>query len=173
MAAKIIDKDVIKALKAFAEYFTVDEPFHDMKKTDYRKMGSYFKKLPSGCFVNPKTFKVDMYHARSEYLINKSEKLTDSGIISIGSFSGVNNYCGGVEGEVWAMRIDMNGIDKVASAKRIYDLAVSNEIIRSDAATSARIASEFEHLIIPTKSMKDKFKRYAQFHVERNFKLYA
>lgn len=170
---KKLDAKTEKALSVFVEYFSSDEPYNDMKKVDYRSLGKYFEMLPKSLFLSPKYIKGDKYHARSETNISKSYTLTESGIISIASLDGVESFTGG-GADVWAMRVDVKEVDKVLKANKLLKYAykkgirVSNDIFE-------RSISEDEHVIIPTKSMREKFNKYAKNGngLQTRVKLYA
>lgn len=71
-------KKQLKALKVFSEYIECEQPYRDMEKAVYKKLGEYYHDLPSDVFSVPPS--------RSLYHVSRPErtekKLTDSGIVS-------------------------------------------------------------------------------------------
>src|SRR5574344_2442794 len=67
-----------KALKAFYEYVSLDEPYKEMKRSRYKMLGELFQLLPEGVFkcVPNK----HLYHLSVR--CNELSHLTESGILS-------------------------------------------------------------------------------------------
>lgn len=141
-------KEQKKALKVFGEYISCEAPYTDMNKRTYKKLGEYYKQLPSTVFSVPKCN--SLYHVSNKG--KTSDKLTDSGIVSCTSPEGKgyisSEWCLR-EGDIWWRLRKRKAVD----ARKLYDVACEAGVLEECIWLRARVNNEDEY-ILPQEKVK-------------------
>ena len=141
-------KEQRKALEVFAEYISCDNPYESMSERTYKKLGKYYKQLPSSVFSIPKCN--SLYHVSNAG--RTSDKLTDSGIVSCTSPIGkgyiTSEWCLR-EGDIWWRLRKRKAVD----ARKLYDVACEAGLLEEQSWLRARVNNEDEY-ILPQEKVK-------------------
>lgn len=135
-------KKQIKALKAFTEYISCEQPYTDMKKTIYKNLGKYYKELPKSVFSTPPSR--NLYHTSRPN--RTADKLTDSGVVSCTTYSG-KKYIESEwllhSGDIWWRLKKRKAVD----AEKLYDVACDAGVLASCSWLEARVHNEDEYIL--------------------------
>ena len=141
-------KEQRKALEVFAEYISCDNPYENMSKRTYKKLGKYYKQLPSSIFSIPKCSY--LYH--TSHAERTPDKLTESGIVSCTSPKG-KDYISSEwflrEGDIWWRLRKRKAVD----ARKLYDVACEAGLLKEQSWLRARVNNEDEY-ILPQEKVK-------------------
>ena len=135
-------KEQKKALKVFGEYISCEIPYTDMNRTTYKKLGKYYKQLPSSVFSVPKCN--SLYHVSKPGKI--PDKLTDSGIVSCTSPEG-KDYISSEwclqEGDIWWRLRKRKAVD----VRKLYDVACEAGVLTEQHWLQRRVEKEDEYIL--------------------------
>lgn len=84
----MLNAEQTEALEVFVAYFTINEPYEDMRKINYFLLHEYFQRLPPQVFTKPKV--KHLWHI-SRYSADINTLHTESGIVSCTSSVGVKS----------------------------------------------------------------------------------
>lgn len=144
----VYTKEQIKALKVFTEYISCEQPYQDMKKSVYRKLGKYYKDLPKEVFSTPPSR--SLYHTSRPD--RTAGKLTDSGVVSCTTFEGkkyINSERLVRDGDIWWRLKKRKAVD----ARKLYRLSCEVGICEEVRWLENRVENEDEY-ILPLESVE-------------------
>ena len=141
-----------KALKAFYEYVSLDEPYKEMKRSRYKMLGELYQHLPGGVFKSVPNKHLYHLSVRGNDLSN----LTESGILSCTTRSRVDyitkEFCPSLS-SFW---VKAKPPEKVLCVKKLLRcvkgiVPVANHVID-------RVSKEGEHIVLLSSVVAEKHK---------------
>ena len=141
-----------KALKAFYEYVSLDEPYKEMKRSRYKMLGGMYHSLPAGVFkVVPNKH---LYHLSVKS--NDLSCLTESGILSCTTRSRVDyitkEFCPSLS-SFW---VKVKPPEKVLCVKRL--LRCVRDVMNVESYVIERACDEREHIVLLSSVVAEKYK---------------
>ena len=139
---KKYSKEQRKAIKVFADYISCEQPYQEIPRRTYKKLGELYKQLPEEVFSVPKCN--SFYHLSIGS--RKSEKLTDSGIVSCTTPEG-KTYISSTwfirNGDIWWRLKKCKAVD----VRKLYDVAYNIGVLEESGWLTLRIYREDEYIL--------------------------
>lgn len=131
-----------RALEAFIEYISCEQPYQDMSKRTYNKLGKYYHNLPEEVFSIPPSR--SLYHTSRPTA--KQDKLTHSGVVSCTTNTG--KKCIASEwylhkGDLWWRLRKRKAVDVM----KLYDIACNVGVSEPCTRLENRITKEDEYIL--------------------------
>ena len=141
-----------KALKAFYEYVSLDEPYKEMKRSRYRMLGELYQLLPGDVFKSVPN--KNLYHLSVKG--NDLSDLTESGILSCTTRSRVDyitkEFCPSLS-SFW---VKVKPPGKVLCVKKLLHCVKDFTYVRRDVMN--RATNEREHIVLLSSVKAEKYK---------------
>ena len=141
-----------KALKAFYEYVSLDEPYKEMKRSRYRMLGELYQLLPGDVFKSVPN--KNLYHLSVKG--NDLSDLTESGILSCTTRSRIDyitkEFCPPL-GSFW---VKVKPPAMVVCVKKLLHCVKDFTHVRKDVIN--RVCSEREHIVLLSSVVAEKYK---------------
>ena len=139
-----------KALKAFYEYVSLDEPYKEMKRSRYKMLGELYQHLPGGVFkVVPNKH---LYHLSVKS--NDLSYLTESGILSCTTRSGIDYIMKEFNPVMSAFWVKVKPPEKVLCVKKL--LRCVRDVMNVESYVIERAFDEREHIVLLSKVKAEK-----------------
>src|SRR5574344_1983489 len=150
--SKGYSKQQRKALKAFYEYVSLDEPYKEMKRSRYKMLGELYQLLPEGVFrcVPNK----HLYHLSVRG--NELSYLTDSGILSCTTRSRIEYITNEFDVDESSFWVKVKPPEKVLCVRRL--LRCVEDIMPIDNFVISRASNEREHIVLLSSVVAEKYK---------------
>ena len=139
-----------KALKAFYEYVSLDEPYQEMKRSRYKMLGEMYLSLPAGVFKTVKN--KHLYHLSVRG--NDLSYLTESGILSCTTRSCVGYIMKEFNPVMSAFWVKVKPPEKVLCVKKL--LHCVKDIMSVEIYVTERAFDEREHIVLLSKVKAEK-----------------
>lgn len=140
----MFNAEQIEALEVFVAYFTIDQPYKDMRKIDYLLLHEYFQRLPLQVFIKPKA--KYLWHL-SQYSSEIDTLRTESGIVSCTSLGRIEQIIRNLYIRQNDCKFKIETPARVVSASKLLKLAQANGIeVYGDIIE--RVRSEREHVVL-------------------------
>jgi hypothetical protein len=141
-----------KALLAFYEYVSLDEPYNDMKRSRYKMLGELYQCIPGGVFKSvPNKY---LYHLSVKG--NDLSNLTESGILSCTTRSRIDyitkEFCPPLD----AFWVKVKPPVKVLCVKKLLHHVKDFTHVRRDVMN--RATNEREHIVLLSSVVAEKYK---------------
>lgn len=149
---KSYTKQQKKALKAFYEYVSLDEPYKEMKHSRYKMLGELYQNLPGGVFKRVPN--KHLYHLSVRG--NDLSDLTESGVLSCTTRSRIEYITkefGVRESSFW---VKVKPPEKVLCTRRL--LRCVGDIMSVDNYVISRAYEEREHIVLLSSVVAEKYK---------------
>ena len=141
-----------KALRAFYEYVSSDEPYNDMKRSRYKMLGELYQLLPNDAFKSvPNKY---LYHLSVKS--NDLSCLTESGILSCTTRSRVDYITKEFSPSLSSFWVKVKPPEKVVCVKKLIRCA--EDIISVDNHVIVRATNEREHIVLLSSVKAEKYK---------------
>ena len=141
-----------KALKAFYEYVSLDEPYKEMKRSRYRMLGKLYKQLPGDVFKSVPN--KNLYHLSVKG--NDLSDLTESGILSCTTRSRVDyitkEFCPSLS-SFW---VKVKPPEKVLCVKKLVRCV--RDVMNVESYVIERACNEREHIVLLSSVVAEKYK---------------
>ena len=131
-----------KALKAFYEYVSLDEPYTEMKRSRYKMLGEMYSSLPVSVFKS----------VRNKYLYHLSVRgndlsyLTESGILSCTTRSRMDYITKEFSPPPQAFWVKVKPPEKVLCVKKL--ICCAGDIMNVERYVKERAFDEREHIVL-------------------------
>lgn len=133
-----------EALEVFVAYFTIDEPYKDMRKIDYLLLHEYFHRLPPKVFIKPKA--KYLWHL-SKYSSEIDTPRTESGVISCTTSRGIERVISNLDIRQNDCKFKIEPPARVVSASKLLKVAQANGVeVFGDIID--RVKSEREYVVL-------------------------
>lgn len=141
-----------KALLAFYEYVSLDEPYKEMKRSRYKMLGELYQLLPGGVFKTVQN--KHLYHLSIKG--NDLSDLTESGILSCTTRSRVDyitkEFCPALS-SFW---VKVKPPEKVLCVKKL--LRCVRDVMNVESDVIERACDEREHIVLLSSVKAEKYK---------------
>lgn len=141
-----------KALSAFYEYVSLDEPYKEMKRSRYKMLGEMYHSLPANVF-KPVQNK-HLYHLSVNG--NDLSDLTESGILSCTTRSRVDyitkEFCPSLS-SFW---VKVKPPEKVLCVKKLVRCV--RDVMNVESYVIERACNEREHIVLLSSVVAEKYK---------------
>ena len=141
-----------KALKAFYEYVSLDEPYKEMKRSRYKMLGELYQHLPGSVFKSVPN--KHLYHLSVRG--NDLSDLTESGIVSCTTRSRIDyitkEFCPPLD----AFWVKVKPPGKVLCVKKLLQHVKDFTSVRRDVVN--RATNEREHIVLLSSVVAEKYK---------------
>lgn len=141
-----------KALSAFYEYVSLDEPYKEMKRSRYKMLGKLYKQLPDDVFKSVPN--KNLYHLSVNS--NDLSNLTESGILSCTTRSRIDyiteEFCT-PSGSFW---VRVTSPAMVVCVKKL--LRCVRDVMSVKSYIIERACNEREHIVLLSSVKAEKYK---------------
>ena len=141
-----------KALRAFYEYVSSDEPYDDMKRSRYKMLGEMYHSLPEGVFKSVPN--KHLYHLSVKS--NNLSNLTESGILSCTTRSRIDYITKEFSPPLSAFWVKVKPPEKVLCVKKL--LRCVRDVMNVESYTIERACDEREHIVLLSSVVAEKYK---------------
>lgn len=141
-----------KALLAFYEYVSSDEPYSDMKRSRYKMLGELYQHLPESVFKGVPNKHLYHLSVRGNDLSN----LTESGILSCTTRSRIEYITKEFCPRLGAFWVKVKPPDKVLCVKKLLHHVKDFTNVRRDVVN--RATNEREHIVLLSSVVAEKHK---------------
>lgn len=141
-----------KALRAFYEYVSLDEPYKEMKRSRYKMLGEMYHSLPANVF-KPVQNK-HLYHLSVKG--NELSDLTESGILSCTTRSRINHITEEFHPSLSSFWVKVKPPEKVLCVKKLLHCVKDFTKVRKDVIN--RACNEREHIVLLSSVVAEKYK---------------
>ena len=141
-----------KALKAFYEYVSLDEPYKEMKRSRYRMLGELYQLLPGDVFKSVPN--KNLYHLSVKG--NDLSDLTESGILSCTTRSRVDYITKEFYPSLSSFWVKVKPPEKVLCVKKLLHCVKDFTYVRRDVMN--RAINEREHIVLLSSVKAEKYK---------------
>ena len=131
-----------KALKAFYEYVSLDQPYEEMKRSRYKMLGEMYRSLPPSVFKAVKNKYIYHLSVRG----NDLSYLTESGILSCTTRSRMDYITKEFSPPLKAFWVKVKPPEKVLCAKKL--LRCVGDIMKVESYVKERAFNEREHIVL-------------------------
>lgn len=140
----MLNAEQTEALEVFVAYFTIDEPYKDMRKIDYLLLHEYFQRLPPQVFTKPET--KYLWHL-SKYSAEIDTLRTESGIVSCTTSTGIENVIRNLDIKQNDCKFKIEPPALVLSASKLLNVAQDNSV-EVYGNIIKRVRSEREYVVL-------------------------
>lgn len=141
-----------KALRAFYEYVSSDEPYKEMKRSRYNMLGKLYRHLPDAVFKSVPN--KHLYHLSVRG--NELSYLTESGILSCTTRSRIDyitkEFCPPLD-SFW---VKVKPPEKVLCVKKL--LRCVRDVMNVESCVIERACDEREHIVLLSSVVAEKHK---------------
>lgn len=149
---KIYTEQQKKALSAFYEYVSSDEPYQEMKRSRYKMLGELYKQLPDDVFkVVPNKH---LYHLSVKS--NDLSNLTESGILSCTTRSRIDYITKEFNPPLSAFWAKVKPPEKVLCVKKL--IRCVRDVMNVESYVIERACDEREHIVLLSSVVAEKYK---------------
>ena len=141
-----------KALRAFYEYVSLDEPYKEMKRSRYKMLGELYQLLPDSVFKRVPN--KHLYHLSVKS--NDLSNLTESGILSCTTRSRVDYITKEFSPPLSALWVKVKPPEKVLCVKKL--LRCVRDVMNVESYTIERACDEREHIVLLSSVVAEKYK---------------
>lgn len=141
-----------KALKAFYEYVSADEPYMDMKRSRYKMLGEMYHSLPASVFKTVQN--KHLYHLSIKG--NDLSDLTESGILSCTTRSRVDYITREFRPSLSSFWVKVKPPEKVLCVKKL--LRCVRDVMNVESHVIGRACYEREHIVLLSSVKAEKYK---------------
>ena len=141
-----------KALMAFYEYVSSDEPYKEMKRSRYKMLGEMYHSLPEGVFKSVPN--KHLYHLSVKS--NDLSNLTESGILSCTTRSRIDYITKEFSPPLSAFWVKVKPPEKVLCVKKL--LRCVRDVMNVESYTIERACDEREHIVLLSSVVAEKYK---------------
>ena len=141
-----------KALKAFYEYVSLDEPYKEMKRSRYKMLGELYQLLPEGVFKGVRN--KHLYHLSVKS--NDLSDLTESGILSCTTRSRIDYITKEFSPPLSAYWVKVKPPKKVLCVKKL--LRCVRDVMNVESYVIERAWDEREHIVLLSSVVAEKYK---------------
>lgn len=141
-----------KALSAFYEYVSLDEPYKEMKRSRYKMLWEMYHSLPSGVFKT--VHNKHLYHLSVK--CNELSCLTESGILSCTTRSRIGYITKEFNPIMSAFWVKVNPPEKVLCVKKL--LRCVRDVMSVENYVIERACDEREHIVLLSSVVAEKHK---------------
>ena len=141
-----------KALRAFYEYVSSDEPYDDMKRSRYKMLGEIYKQLPDDVFKSVPN--KHLYHLSVKS--NDLSNLTESGILSCTTRSRIDYITEEFNPPLSAFWVKVKPPEKVLCVKKL--LRCVRDVMNIESYVIERACDEREHIVLLSSVVAEKYK---------------
>ena len=141
-----------KALKAFYEYVSLDEPYKEMKRSRYKMLGELYRLLPEDVFKSVPN--KHLYHLSIKG--NDLSDLTESGILSCTTRSRIDYITKEFCPSLTSFWVRVKPPARVVCVKKLLHCVKSFTHVRRDVMN--RATNEREHIVLLSSVVAEKYK---------------
>ena len=141
-----------KALKAFYEYVSLDEPYKEMKRSRYKMLGELYQLLPEGVFKSVPN--KHLYHL--SITGTDLSCLTESGILSCTTRSRVDYITKEFSPSLSSYWVKVKPPEKVLCVKKL--LRCVRDVMNVESHVIERACDEREHIVLLSSVVAEKYK---------------
>ena len=141
-----------KALSAFYEYVSLDEPYKEMKHSRYKMLGKLYKQLPDDVFKSVPN--KHLYHLSVKS--NDLSDLTESGILSCTTRSRIDYITKEFSPPLSAFWAKVKPPEKVLCVKKL--LRCVRDVMNVESYVIERACDEREHIVLLSSVVAEKYK---------------
>ena len=141
-----------KALSAFYEYISLDEPYKEMKRSRYKMLGELYQLLPDGVFKTVQN--KHLYHLSVNG--NDLSDLTESGILSCTTRSRIDYITEEFYPQLGSFWVKVKPPVKVLCVKKLLHCVKDFTHVRRDVMN--RATNEREHIVLLSSVVAEKYK---------------
>ena len=141
-----------KALRAFYEYVSSDEPYKEMKRSRYKMLGELYQLLPDGVFKTVQN--KHLYHLSVKS--NDLSNLTESGILSCTTRSRIDYITKEFSPPLSAFWVKVKPPEKVLCVNKL--LRCVRDVMNVESYTIERACDEREHIVLLSSVVAEKYK---------------
>ena len=141
-----------KALKAFYEYVSLDEPYKEMKRSRYKMLGEMYQLLPESVFKSVPN--KHLYHL--SVTGNDLSDLTESGILSCTTRSRVDYITKEFSPPLSAFWAKVKPPEKVLCVKEL--IRCVRDVMNVESYVMERACNEREHIVLLSSVVAEKYK---------------
>ena len=141
-----------KALSAFYEYISLDEPYKEMKRSRYKMLGDLYQLLPDGVFKTVQN--KHLYHLSVNG--NDLSDLTESGILSCTTRSRIDYITNEFSPPLSAFWVKVKPPEKVLCVKKL--LRCVRDVMNVESYVIERACDEREHIVLLSSVVAEKYK---------------
>lgn len=141
-----------KALKAFYEYVSLDEPYKEMKRSRYKMLGELYQHLPESvfkCVPNKHLYHLSVRGRSVPYL-------TESGILSCTTRSRIDYITKEFSPPLSAFWVKVKPPEKVLCVKKL--LRCVRDVMNVESYVIERAFDEREHIVLLSSVVAEKYK---------------
>ena len=141
-----------KALRAFYEYVSLDEPYKEMKRSRYKMLGELYQFLPDSVFKRVPN--KHLYHLSVKS--NDLSYLTESGILSCTTRSRVDYITKEFSPSLSSFWVKVKPPEKVLCVKKL--LRCVRDVMNVESYVIERACDEREHIVLLSSVVAEKYK---------------
>ena len=141
-----------KALKAFYEYVSADEPYMEMKRSRYKMLGEMYHSLPVSVFKTVQNKHLYHLSVRGRSLPH----LTESGILSCTTRSRIDYITKEFSPPLSAFWVKVKPPEKVLCVKKL--LHCVRDVMNVESYVIERACDEREHIVLLSSVKAEKYK---------------
>ena len=141
-----------KALSAFYEYVSLDEPYKEMKRSRYKMLGELYQLLPESVLKSVPN--KHLYHLSVKS--NDLSNLTESGILSCTTRSRIDYITKEFSPPLSAFWVKVKPPEKVLCVKKL--LRCVRDVMNVESYTIERACDEREHIVLLSSVVAEKYK---------------
>lgn len=141
-----------KALSAFYEYISLDEPYKEMKRSRYKMLGELYQILPDGVFKTVQN--KHLYHLSVNG--NDLSDLTESGILSCTTRSRIDYITNEFSPPLSVFWVKVKPPEKVLCVKKL--LRCVRDVMNVESYVIERACDEREHIVLLSSVVAEKYK---------------
>ena len=141
-----------KALMAFYEYVSSDEPYKEMKRSRYKMLGEMYHSLPVSVFKTVQN--KHLYHLSVNG--NDLSALTESGILSCTTRSRVDYITKEFSPSLSSFWVKVKPPEKVLCVKKL--LRCVRDVMNVESYVIERACDEREHIVLLSSVVAEKYK---------------
>ena len=141
-----------KALRAFYEYVSSDEPYIEMKRSRYKMLGEMYNHLPTNVFKTVRN--KHLYHLSVRG--NDLSYLTESGILSCTTRSRIGYITKEFNPIMSSFWVKVKPPEKVLCVKKL--LRCVRDVMNVESYVIERAFSEREHIVLLSSVVAERYK---------------
>ena len=141
-----------KALSAFYEYISLDEPYKEMKRSRYKMLGELYQLLPESVLKSVPN--KHLYHLSVKS--NDLSDLTESGILRCTTRSRIDYITNEFSPPLSAFWVKVEPPEKVLCVKKLLHCVKDFTHVRRDVMN--RATNEREHIVLLSSVVAEKYK---------------
>ena len=141
-----------KALRAFYEYVSLDEPYKEMKRSRYKMLGELYQLLPESVLKSVPN--KHLYHLSVKS--NDLSNLTESGILSCTTRSRIDYITKEFSPPLSAFWVKVKPPEKVLCVKKL--LRCVRDVMNVESYVIERACDEREHIVLLSSVVAEKYK---------------